>query len=74
VPLIRPGAGVEGVVSGNWTAKLEYLYHVELGNVSGSFVAPSGAFVTAGYTSHITDNILRVGFNYKWGVPVVAKY
>ena len=71
------GAGVEGVVSGNWTAKLEYLY-VDLGNVSGSFVtpivAPSGDFVTASYTSHVTDNILRVGLNYRWGGPVVAKY
>ncbi len=55
------GAGIEGVISGNWTAKLEYLY-VDLGNVSGSFVtpivAPSGAFVTASYNSHITDNML----------------
>lgn len=71
------GVGVEGVVSGNWTAKLEYLY-VDLGNVSGSFVtpiiAPSGSFVTSSYSSHITDNILRVGFNYRWGGPVVAKY
>jgi outer membrane immunogenic protein len=33
------GAGVEGVVSGNWTAKLEYLY-IDLGHVSGSFVTP----------------------------------
>ena len=30
------GAGIEGVVSGNWTAKLEYLY-VDLGDVSGAF-------------------------------------
>lgn len=71
------GAGVEGVVSGNWTAKIEYLY-IDLGNVSGSFVtpivAPSGAFVTSRYSSHITDNILRVGVNYKWGGPMVAKY
>lgn len=71
------GAGIEGVVSGNWTAKIEYLY-MDLGNVSGSFVtpiiAPSGAFVTSRYSSHITDNILRVGVNYKWGGPVVAKY
>jgi outer membrane immunogenic protein len=71
------GAGVEGVVSGNWTAKIEYLY-IDLGNVSGSFttpiVAPSGAFLTSSYTSHITDNILRVGLNYKLGGPVVAKY
>jgi len=71
------GVGVEGVISGNWTAKLEYLY-IDLGNVSGSFVtpivAPSGAFVTSSYSSHITDNILRVGVNYRWGGPVVAKY
>jgi outer membrane immunogenic protein len=71
------GAGVEGVISGNWTAKLEYLY-IDLGNVSGSFVtpliAPSGAFAISSYSSHITDNILRVGINYKFSGPVVAKY
>jgi outer membrane immunogenic protein len=71
------GAGIEDVISGNWTAKLEYLY-IDLGNISGSFitpvVAPSGGFVTASYNSHITDNILRVGVNYKFAGPVVAKY
>ena len=63
------GAGIEGVVSGNWTAKLEYLY-VDLGDVSGAFVTPvtglSGGFLTSNYRSHITDNILRVGLNYRW--------
>jgi outer membrane immunogenic protein len=71
------GAGVEGVISGNWTAKLEYLY-IDLGNVSGSFatplIAPSGAFATSSYSSHITDNIVRVGINYRFSGPVVAKY
>jgi outer membrane immunogenic protein len=71
------GAGVEGVVSGNWTAKLEYLY-IDLGNVSGSFVtpliAPSGAFLNSTYSSHVTDNVLRVGLNYKFSGPVIAKY
>jgi outer membrane immunogenic protein len=71
------GAGIEGVISGNWTAKLEYLY-IDLGNISGSFVtpviAPSGNFVTASYNSHITDNVLRVGVNYRWDGPVVARY
>jgi len=71
------GAGIEGVISGNWTAKLEYLY-MDLGNVSGSFVtpllAPSGAFVVTSYSSHITDNIVRVGLNYRFSGPVVAKY
>jgi len=63
------GAGIEGVVSGNWTAKLEYLY-VDLGDVSGAFVTPvaglSGGLLTSRYNSHITDNILRVGLNYRW--------
>jgi outer membrane immunogenic protein len=72
------GGGVEGVVSGRWTAKLEYLY-VDLGNVSGSFVTPvvgpSGGFLTSSYRSHITDNILRVGLNYRFdSAAVVAKY
>jgi outer membrane immunogenic protein len=62
------GAGVEGALRDNWTCKIEYL-HVDLGHVKGSFVtpviAPSGAFVTSSYNSHITDEILRVGINYK---------
>jgi len=61
------GVGVEGSLSGNWTGRIEYLY-VDLGTVSGSFstslFAPGGAPLTAGYSSHITDNIVRVGINY----------
>jgi outer membrane immunogenic protein len=72
------GAGIEGAIGGNWTAKLEYLY-IDLGNVSGSFitpiVAPSGGFLTSSYNTHITDNILRVGVNYRFNNgPVVARY
>jgi outer membrane immunogenic protein len=71
------GAGVEGVIAGNWTAKLEYLY-VDLGRVTGSFVttipALGGGVLTSNYSSRITDNIVRVGLNYKFGGPVVAKY
>jgi outer membrane immunogenic protein len=63
------GGGLEGVLSGKWTGKIEYLY-VDLGRVSGSFVtpivAPSGAFLAAGFSSRVTDNILRVGVNYKF--------
>jgi outer membrane immunogenic protein len=62
------GAGIEGMLSKNWTAKIEYLY-IDLGSISGTFItpviAPSGAFVAGSYTSHITDNILRVGINFK---------
>jgi outer membrane immunogenic protein len=71
------GAGIEGVIGGNWTAKLEYLY-VDLGRTSGSFLttipALGGGFLTSNYSSRITDNVLRVGLNYKFSGPVVAKY
>jgi outer membrane immunogenic protein len=70
------GAGIEGALAGNWTAKLEYLY-LDLGTVSGAFatplIAPGGAFVSSGYSSHFTDNILRVGVNYKFGGPTLTR-
>jgi outer membrane immunogenic protein len=66
------GAGIEGVLFGNWTGKIEYLY-VDLGTVSGGLVTPivtnTGAFLTSSYSSRITDNILRVGLNYRLGGP-----
>jgi outer membrane immunogenic protein len=71
------GAGVEGVIGGNWTAKLEYLY-MDLGRTSGSFLttipALGGGVLSHSYNSRITDNIVRVGVNYKFGGPVIAKY
>ena len=65
------GAGIEGAIGGNWTAKLEYLY-VDLGTVSGSFTLPNTDIIS--HSSHITDNVLRAGINYRFGGPVVAKY
>jgi outer membrane immunogenic protein len=73
------GAGVEGQISGNWTAKLEYLY-MDLGTVSAGPIALTGILVpvrttaAAAYSSHFTDNILRVGVNYHFSGPVLAKY
>jgi outer membrane immunogenic protein len=72
------GGGIEGAIGGNWTAKLEYLY-MDLGTVSASFVTPvvtpTGTLLGIRYSSHITDNILRVGLNYRFGGgPVVARY
>lgn len=61
------GAGIEGVLWGNWTARVEYL-HVDLGTVSGSFatslIAPGGSKLVAGYNLHVTDNIVRIGLSY----------
>lgn len=72
------GAGVEGRISGNWTAKLEYLY-MDLGTVSAGPIAttilvPVRTNGAASYSSHFTDNILRVGLNYHFSGPVVARY
>jgi outer membrane immunogenic protein len=71
------GGGIEGAIGGNWTAKLEYLY-MDLGTVSASFITPiltpAGSLLGIRYSSHITDNILRVGVNYRFGGPVVARY
>jgi len=33
-----------------------------------------GGFLTSSLSSRITDNVLRVGVNYKFGDRVVAKY
>jgi outer membrane immunogenic protein len=77
------GAGIEGALGGNWSAKLEYFY-VDLGRTSGSFGTTIPAFgagvvangtLTSAYSTHVTDNILRVGLNYKFtSGPVVARY
>jgi outer membrane immunogenic protein len=68
------GVGAETKLSGNWSAKLEYLY-VDLGNVTEAFpiaINPAsgpgfntGGTATATRTSHVTDNIVRIGLNYK---------
>jgi outer membrane immunogenic protein len=66
------GAGVEGAIGGNWTAKLEYLY-VDLGTVNNTF-AGTAPFAPITTSAHVTDNILRAGVNYRFGGPVVARY
>jgi outer membrane immunogenic protein len=75
------GAGVEARIVGNWTAKLEYLY-MDLGSVSGgstdTISTVSGCIsmtfscttsthtLGSSFNSGFTDNILRVGVNYKF--------
>jgi outer membrane immunogenic protein len=69
------GGGIETHISGNWTAKLEYL-HIDLGSTTNMFAFQFGgvpfAFST---TSSLRDDIVRAGLNYKFGFgPVVASY
>ncbi len=71
------GAGVEAEIKGNWTAKLEYLYMDLAGLGTQSFILTSGNPSPINLTTnshHFTDNILRVGVNYRFAGPVVAKY
>ena len=53
------GSGIEAVLGGNWTGKIEYLY-VDFGTVT---VIPP---VSGSFSSRVTDNILRVGVNYRF--------
>jgi outer membrane immunogenic protein len=85
------GAGLEGALWGNWTWKAEYL-RLDLGSVDEQHAAasptPTGPIACGVCTTSIaslgqpnthtrfTDNIVRVGLNYKFGnyyAPVVTK-
>lgn len=69
------GGGIEGRLTGNWTAKLEYIY-ADYGTVNGQGFLPT-AFppLRVDFSSRVTDHVLRVGINYKWGPrAVVARY
>jgi outer membrane immunogenic protein len=68
------GAGVEGKLTSNWSAKLEYLYMDLESFRSGSFTLAPLSTIGANVDSHFRDHILRVGLNYTFGGPVVAKY
>ncbi|HEX9471885.1 MAG TPA: outer membrane protein [Bradyrhizobium sp.] len=84
------GAGVEAAIDPNWSVKLEYLYMDlgNIGSSGASATAttnllntPSIGFntvttttLTSAFNTHFTDNIVRVGVNYRFSGPVVAKY
>lgn len=66
------GGGAEWAFLDAWSAKVEYLY-IDFGTFTDTF-AGAGAFATVTGSSHVTDNIVRVGVNYHFGWPVVARY
>ena len=59
------GGGIETAMGNGWSAKLEYLY-MDLGKTESTIATP-GLGTLATETRRFTDNIVRVGFNYKWG-------
>uniref|UniRef100_UPI0025BC6AD0 outer membrane beta-barrel protein n=1 Tax=Bradyrhizobium sp. TaxID=376 RepID=UPI0025BC6AD0 len=75
------GAGVESALGSNWSVKFEYLY-MDLGSVGGSSATNTTTVVRTttalaySFNTKFTDNIVRVGLNYKFGGPgaVVARY
>jgi outer membrane immunogenic protein len=73
------GVGGEYAVGNGWSFKAEYLY-VDLGRatvtstnmtVGGVLPVPTNPFT---HSANITSNIVRVGVNYKFGGPLVARY
>jgi outer membrane immunogenic protein len=70
------GGGVETALASNWSAKFEYLY-VDLGDLplglATNLAAVGGGALIGNSNSKITDNIWRVGVNYKFSGPVGAR-
>lgn len=72
------GVGGEYAVGNGWSLKSEYLY-VDLGRAtttSTNLAAFGGTFPASVFTHSvdIKSNIVRVGANYKFGGPVIARY
>jgi iron complex outermembrane recepter protein len=67
------GGGIEGRLAGNWTAKVEYLY-LDLGTVTTIPAPVPNSTTAAAFNSRITDNLLRVGINYKFDPNEIWAY
>ncbi|WP_025035810.1 outer membrane protein [Bradyrhizobium sp. DOA9] len=63
------GGGIEAAIAENWSAKLEYL-HINLGTFRSQ---GNIGIVASTYESDISNNLYRVGLNYRFGAsPLVA--
>ncbi len=60
------GGGLEARLFGNWTGKIEYLY-LDLGSVTTAPTPAPGATLAVAFNSRVTDNVVRLGVNYKFG-------
>jgi outer membrane immunogenic protein len=69
------GAGVEAALGGGWTGKAEYL-HLDFGDISNtSALIVTFPFVGSWKASgRVTDDIVRVGVNYRFSSAAVVKY
>ena len=70
------GGGAEYAFSPNWTVKAEYQY-IDLGKGTlgaTEFLAGAPTAFAVSNTTRYDYHTGRIGINYKWGGPVVAKY
>ncbi len=67
------GGGIEGRIADNWTGKIEYLY-LDLGAVTTIPATPLAATTAIAFSSRVTDNLLRVGVNYKFNPDIAWLY
>jgi outer membrane immunogenic protein len=60
------GGGVETLLAPNWSAKLEYLY-VDLGSITNVEATPAAALGVLTANERVSEHVIRVGLNYKFG-------
>jgi hypothetical protein len=67
------GAGIETALASNWTFKLEYR-HLD-SSIDQLFSTRPVTTIFANISAtRLTDDIFRIGVNYKFGESIVAKY
>jgi outer membrane immunogenic protein len=57
------GAGIEYGITDNLSARIEYLY-LDKGNIATGVIASPATTIT----SHLQDNMVRAGLNYRFAV------
>jgi outer membrane immunogenic protein len=68
-----PILAVEGRFFDNWTARIEYLY-LDLGPVTSVPATAPNATVATAFNSRVTDNLVRLGVNYKFDPNTIWSY
>jgi len=64
------GAGVEYAIDYNWSVKAEYNY-IDFGRKVVTMTGPGAVYTTGNLD---TKHVVKIGVNYLFGGPVVAKY
>jgi opacity protein-like surface antigen len=67
------GGGLEARLIGNWTGRIEYLY-LDLGTLTTVPTPAPGSTVAAAFNSRVTDNVVRLGVNYKFDPNEIWSY